>query len=113
LRWYAVGKLLYDARFAHLNDEELRDFRVQFGDTWQLVQTVLGTEDGRRGKDYYFGRLPLARLLQVAFARAFDRRTGPAGTKSAGASPDGCSTPHGRSVTSSPTPPCRSTPAPA
>jgi hypothetical protein len=42
LRWYSVGKLLYDARFAHLDGEELRDFRVQFGDTWQLVQTMLG-----------------------------------------------------------------------
>src|SRR5439155_15749986 len=42
LRWYSVGKLLYDARFAHLDAEELRDFRVQFGDTWQLVQTMLG-----------------------------------------------------------------------
>ena len=42
LRWYSVGKLLYEARFAHLDAEELRDFRVQFGDTWQLVQTVLG-----------------------------------------------------------------------
>jgi alpha-ketoglutarate-dependent taurine dioxygenase len=39
---YSVGKLLYDARFAHLDGEELRDFRVQFGDTWQLVQTMLG-----------------------------------------------------------------------
>lgn len=42
LRWYSVGKLLYDARFAHLDGEELRDFRVQFGDTRQLVQTMLG-----------------------------------------------------------------------
>jgi len=37
LRWYSVGKLLYDARFAHLDGEGLRDFRVQFGDTWQLA----------------------------------------------------------------------------
>ena len=42
LKWYSVGKLLYEARFAHLDDEELRDFRAQFGDTWQLVQLLLG-----------------------------------------------------------------------
>lgn len=42
LKWYSVGKLLYEARFAHLADEELRDFRAQFGDTWQLVALLLG-----------------------------------------------------------------------
>jgi hypothetical protein len=42
LKCYSVGKLLYEARFAHLADEELRDFRAQFGDTWQLVALLLG-----------------------------------------------------------------------
>jgi hypothetical protein len=45
------------------------------------------TEDGRRGRDYDFARLPLARPLQVTFARAFDRRTGPAGTRKSGPRP--------------------------
>lgn len=42
LKWCSVGRLLYEARFAHLDGEELRDFRAQFGDTWQLVQLLLG-----------------------------------------------------------------------
>ncbi len=42
LKWYSVGKLLYEVRVGHLDDEELRDFRAQFGDTWQLVQLLLG-----------------------------------------------------------------------
>jgi integrase len=42
LKWYSVGRLLYEARLAHLDREELRDFRAQFGDTWQLVALLLG-----------------------------------------------------------------------
>ena len=42
LRWFSVGRLLYERRFAHLSEEETRDFRVQFGSTWHLVQTLLG-----------------------------------------------------------------------
>jgi integrase len=42
LKWYSVGKLLYEDRFAHLADDELRDFRAQFGDTWGLVALLLG-----------------------------------------------------------------------
>lgn len=42
LRWFAVGRLLYEKRFAHLDAEQLRDFRAQFGDTWYLVKTLLG-----------------------------------------------------------------------
>jgi len=38
------------------------------------------TEDGRRSKDYDFGRLPVPRPLQIAFAEAFCQRTGTAGT---------------------------------
>jgi integrase len=82
LRWYAVGKLLYDAPFAHLNDEELRDFRVQFGDTWQLVQTVLGHRSVTTTMEVYLepfryldvellleqaAGVPIAELLAVAF----------------------------------------------
>lgn len=42
LRWFSVGRLLYEKRFAHLSEEETRDFRAQFGNTWHLVQTLLG-----------------------------------------------------------------------
>lgn len=38
------------------------------------------TEDGRVSKDFDFAAMPIARDLQVAFAVAFDRRTGPSGT---------------------------------
>src|SRR5260370_29561307 len=41
LRWYSVGKLLYEATFAHLEAVERRGFRVQFGGTWQLLHTIL------------------------------------------------------------------------
>ncbi|WP_232534976.1 site-specific integrase [Nocardia terpenica] len=42
LRWFSVGKLFYAKQIGHLDEEESRDFRDQFGDTWDLVQTVLG-----------------------------------------------------------------------
>ena len=48
------------------------------------------TEDGRRSKDYDFARLPVARPLQIAFAEAFGRRTGPAGTCKSVSSANGC-----------------------
>ena len=81
LRWYSVGKLLYEARFAHLDAEELRDFRVQFGDTWQLVQTMLGHRSVTTTVEVYLepfrhldvelleqaAGLPVADLLDAAF----------------------------------------------
>lgn len=42
LRWYSVGRLLWDRRLAHLSEREQQDFRSQFGDTWSFVQTLLG-----------------------------------------------------------------------
>lgn len=42
LRWFAVGKLASALQLQHLSEEETRDFRAQFGDTWHLVQTMLG-----------------------------------------------------------------------
>jgi integrase len=69
LRWYSVGKLLYDARFAHLDPEELKDFRVQFGDTWQLVQTMLGHRSVITTMDVYlepFRHLDVELLLEQA-----------------------------------------------
>jgi integrase len=53
LKWYSVGKLLYEARFAHLTQEELRDFRAQFGDSWQLVALLLGHRDPRTTMGVY------------------------------------------------------------
>ncbi|MFD8319848.1 hypothetical protein [Kitasatospora purpeofusca] len=33
LRWFSVGRLLFDRKFAHLDGEELRDLRYEFGST--------------------------------------------------------------------------------
>ncbi len=41
------------------------------------------SEDGRTSKDFDFARLVVGRELQVAFAVAFDRRTGPSGSRKA------------------------------
>jgi hypothetical protein len=42
LKWIAIGKLVHVARLEHLTLDEGSDFRAQFGDTWHLVQTMLG-----------------------------------------------------------------------
>jgi hypothetical protein len=42
LKWYAIGKLVHQARLRHLTEDEWVDFREQFGDAWHLVQTMLG-----------------------------------------------------------------------
>ena len=69
LRWFAVGRLAYERRFAHLTEEETRDFRVQFGDTWDLVGTILGHRSPETTKRHYlepFRALDVELLLQHA-----------------------------------------------
>lgn len=69
LRWFAVGRLAYERRFAHLSEEETRDFRVQFGDTWDLVATILGHRSPETTKRHYlepFRALDVELLLQHA-----------------------------------------------
>jgi len=69
LKWYSIGKLLYEARFGHLSEEELRDFRAQFGDTWPLVQLMLGHRDPRTTMNTYlepFRALDVELLLEHA-----------------------------------------------
>lgn len=53
LRWYSVGRLLYEARFAYLTEDETRDFREQFGNAWDLVQMMLGHADQRTTRETY------------------------------------------------------------
>jgi len=68
LRWFSVGRLLYE-RFAHLDAEELRDFRAQFGDTWYLVKTLLGHADVTTTMDVYlepFRELDVSLLIEHA-----------------------------------------------
>ncbi|MGN2638824.1 hypothetical protein ACTD5D_22175 [Nocardia takedensis] len=53
LRWFSVGRLAYQERVAHLNKQETRDFREQFGDAWDLVQLMLGHVDPRSTRHTY------------------------------------------------------------
>jgi site-specific recombinase XerD len=69
LRWFSVGRLLYERRFSHLDADELRDFRAQFGDTWYLVKTLLGHADVSTTMNVYlepFRDLDVALLIEHA-----------------------------------------------
>jgi len=69
LKWFAIGKLVYAAKIGHLEAEEARDFRVQFGDTWHLVQTMLGHARVETTKNVYlepFRNLEVELLLAHA-----------------------------------------------
>ncbi|MET7620520.1 site-specific integrase [Streptomyces sp. NPDC005408] len=73
LRWYSVGKMLYERRYAHLDEAEMRDFRAQFGDTWFLVQTLLGHADVATTMDIYlepFRDLEVELLIEHAHGTA-------------------------------------------
>jgi integrase len=75
LRWYAVGRLAYERRFAHLDEEEQRDFRAQFGNTWDLVATMLGHRSPETTRQHYlepFRTLELELLLHHAQQAALD-----------------------------------------
>jgi site-specific recombinase XerD len=76
LRWYSVGRLLYERRFAHLGAEELRDFRAQFGDTWYLVRTLLGHADVATTMNVYlepFRDLDVSLLIEHAHGAAMSQ----------------------------------------
>lgn len=69
LRWFSVGMLVYSSRLAHLDEDQARDFRTQFGDTWHLVQTMLGHRHVETTKNVYLE--PFRALsVQVLFAHA-------------------------------------------
>lgn len=53
LKWFAIGKMIYARRLGHLDEHELADFREQFGDTWGLVQTILGHRRVETTKSVY------------------------------------------------------------
>jgi integrase len=42
LRWFVVGRLLWDRRFRGLSEDEAADLRHEMGSHWKLVQTMLG-----------------------------------------------------------------------
>ncbi|MCH6472433.1 site-specific integrase [Sinomonas terrae] len=50
LRWYAVGRLVWERGS---REDRFEDFREQFGDTWSLVQTMLGHRDVATTKSIY------------------------------------------------------------
>lgn len=69
LRWYSVGRLAYERRFAHLSEDEQKDFRAQFGNTWDLVATMLGHRNPETTKTHYlepFRALDVELLLRHA-----------------------------------------------
>jgi integrase len=75
LRGYSVGRLAYERRFAHLTEEETKDFRAQFGDTWDLVATMLGHRNPQTTRQHYlepFRALDVELLLQHAQDAAVD-----------------------------------------
>ncbi|MEV6230841.1 hypothetical protein AB0L88_23560 [Saccharopolyspora shandongensis] len=69
LRWYSIGKLVYEAKLEHLSPAERKDFREQFGDTWDLVATMVGHRNPQTTKEHYlepFRALDIELLLQHA-----------------------------------------------
>lgn len=44
-KWYVTGRLLYEPTLGYLTEGELRAFRDQFGNVWDLVRTLLGHRD--------------------------------------------------------------------
>ncbi|WP_433206668.1 site-specific integrase [Nocardia sp. CA-107356] len=69
LKWFSIGKLVYAVRLGHLSQEEVKDFRVQFGDTWGLVQTMLGHRRVETTKNVYLA--PFRNLeVEVLLAHA-------------------------------------------
>ncbi|MDX3515934.1 site-specific integrase [Streptomyces caniscabiei] len=69
LKWFSVGKLVFAQRLGHLTEEEMRDFREQFGDHWHLVQTMLGHRRVETTKEVYlepFRNLQVELLLAQA-----------------------------------------------
>ncbi|MBS2545528.1 site-specific integrase [Catenulispora sp. NL8] len=53
LKWYSIGKLVFTSKLGHLDERERADFREQFGDTWHLVQTMLGHRSVETTKNTY------------------------------------------------------------
>jgi hypothetical protein len=69
LKWFSIGKLVNASRLAHLDEEEVKDFREQFGNSWHLVQTMLGHRRVETTKNVYlepFRKLDVELLLAHA-----------------------------------------------
>ncbi|WP_409431000.1 tyrosine-type recombinase/integrase [Mycobacterium sp. SMC-16] len=83
LKWFSIARLVQLAQLGHLSTQEASDFRAQFGDTWHLVQTMLGHARVETTKNVYlepFRNLdvevllthadgfPIAEFMAAAFA---------------------------------------------
>lgn len=69
LRWYSVGRLIWDRRLVGLTDDEQCDYRQQFGDTWTFVQMLLGHRHPQTTANIYlepFRALEVELLLEYA-----------------------------------------------
>jgi site-specific recombinase XerD len=76
LKWYSIGKLVFTSRLGHLSERERTDFREQFGDTWHLVQAMLGHRTVETTKNVYLE--PFRTLdVEVLLAQADDFPIGP------------------------------------
>lgn len=53
LRWYAVARLSWERKWAWEDHQLTQDFRYQFGDSWSLVQTMLGHSNVSTTKNVY------------------------------------------------------------
>lgn len=68
-KWYITGRLLYERKLDHLSPEEIRDFRFEFGSTWELVRTLLGHRSVETTREIYmepFQTLEVESLLATA-----------------------------------------------
>lgn len=68
LFWYSIGWLLYERQYAHLSEEETKDFREEFGNVWFLVGTLMGHISYETTKEIYlepFQHLPIDKLLEA------------------------------------------------
>ena len=80
LRWYAVGRLVWESRRAVESGDHIIDFQDQFGDTWNLVQTMLGHSDVNTTRRIYlepFQHLDVQLLLEHGGRRSCRRYTSP------------------------------------
>lgn len=68
-KWYMTGRLLWERSLGYLTEEELHDFRVQFGNVWDLVRALLGHTNLMTTMHVYlepFQTLDVERLLGMA-----------------------------------------------
>lgn len=71
LKWYAVGRLIWEQQIQGLTHREILDFREQFGDTWSFVQTMLGHANVMTTREIYlepFRELEVRHLLEFGQA---------------------------------------------